>query len=227
MGRAIEKIALGRGHEIVCAVDVDTRGDIRGDAFRSAQVAIEFTTPGTAFDNCAEALGQGVKVVSGSTGWTGRLPEIERLCQRLGGAFFYSSNYSIGVNVLFAVNKYLAKIMDGFGQYDVAMREIHHIHKLDHPSGTAITLAEGIIGQIGRKTAWSEDSSQADTLKITSERTGEVPGTHIIEYTSAVDKITLSHEAFSRDGFALGAVVAAEWLADKTGFFGMADMLNF
>lgn len=227
MGRAIEKIALGRGHEIVCAVDVDNRGDIRGDAFRSAQVAIEFTTPGTAFDNCAEALGQGVKVVSGSTGWTGRLPEIERLCQRLGGALFYSSNYSIGVNVLFAVNKYLAKIMDGFGQYDVAMREIHHIHKLDHPSGTAITLAEGIIGQMGRKTAWSEDSSQADTLKITSERTGEVPGTHIIEYTSAVDKITLSHEAFSRDGFALGAVVAAEWLTDKTGFFGMADMLNF
>lgn len=227
MGHAIEKISLERGHQIVCTVDIANASDIESEAFRSADVAIEFTTPATAFSNCTKALAQCVKVVSGSTGWTEHLPQIKSMVETSGGGFFYTSNYSIGVNVLFAVNKYLAKIMDGFGQYDVAMREIHHIHKLDHPSGTAITLADGIISNMSRKSTWSEDASApADALKITSERTGEVPGTHIIEYTSSVDKITISHEAFSREGFALGAVVAAEWLKDRSGFFGMNDMLD-
>lgn len=229
MGHAIEKIATGRGHEIVSKIDIGNRSDMAGEAFGSADVAIEFTTPATAMDACVEALSRGVKVVSGSTGWTSQLPEIERLCRQDGDkAFFYSSNYSIGVNVLFAVNRYLAKIMDGFTQYDVSMREIHHIHKLDHPSGTALTLAEGIIGNVKRKTSWTEDAgAPASALLITAERTGEVPGTHIVEWDSPVDKLTLAHEARSREGFALGAVVAAEWLSTRQGFFTMKDMLNF
>lgn len=227
MGHAIEKIAVARGHEIVCIIDANNTSDFDSDAFRSADVAIEFTTPATAYDNCQRAFAQGVKVVSGSTGWTSRLPEVKQLCNEGKATLFYSSNYSIGVNVFFAVNEFLAKIMNKFSQYDVDMTEIHHIHKLDHPSGTAITLAEGILGNLERKTSWSEDSnSSSETLKIVAERKGEVPGTHIVKYTSPVDKITIEHEAFSRDGFALGAVVAAEWLKDKNGFFGMNDMLN-
>ena len=207
MGHAIEKFARARGHEIVSIIDIDNQDDFGSPQFGSADVAIEFTTPGTAYDNCLRALQAGVKVVSGSTGWTERIPQLkDAMAGNPSATFFYSSNYSIGVNILFAVNKYLARLMNDFGQYDVEMKEIHHIHKLDHPSGTAITLANGIIEH---------------------ERVGEVPGTHIIRYKSPVDEITISHEAFSRDGFALGAVVAAEWLHDKTGFLGMDDMLKF
>ncbi len=229
MGHAIEKFALQRGHEIVSIIDVNNQGDFESNQFKSADVAIEFTTPSTAYDNCLRALKAGVKVVSGSTGWTDRIPQLRKDVESNKQAtFFYSSNYSIGVNILFAVNKYLAKLMNDFGQYDVEMDEIHHIHKLDHPSGTAITLANGIIDNIDRKTAWTENENHHDNeILIKHERIGEVPGTHIIKYTSPVDQITISHEAFSRDGFALGAVVAAEWLRDKTGFLGMNDMLNF
>ena len=229
MGHAIEKFALQRGHEIVSIIDVNNQGDFESNQFKSADVAIEFTTPSTAYDNCLRALKAGVKVVSGSTGWTDRIPQLRKDVESNKQAtFFYSSNYSIGVNILFAVNKYLARLMNDFGQYDVEMDEIHHIHKLDHPSGTAITLANGIIDNIDRKTAWTENENHHDNeILIKHERIGEVPGTHIIKYTSPVDQITISHEAFSRDGFALGAVVAAEWLRDKTGFLGMNDMLNF
>lgn len=229
MGHAIEKFALQRGHEIVSIIDVDNQCDFDSERFKSADVAIEFTTPSTAYDNCLRAINCGVKVVSGSTGWTDRIPQLRQAVENNENAtFFYSSNYSIGVNIFFAVNKYLARIMNGFGQYDVSMKEIHHIHKLDHPSGTAITLANGIICNIDRKTAWTEsDTPAAGEVRIEHERTGEVPGTHIIRYKSAVDQITISHEAFSRDGFALGAVVAAEWVSDKTGFLGMDDMLKF
>lgn len=227
MGHAIEKIALGRGHEIVCKIDADNMNDFDSEAFRSADVAIEFTTPDTAYGNCLRAFSKGVRVVSGTTGWINRLPEIKRMCDEGRATLFYSSNYSIGVNVLFAVNKYLAKIMNHLPEYNVDMTEIHHIHKLDHPSGTAITLAEGIIENIDRKDKWSEDSDADNVVKIAYERKGEVPGTHIINYTSAVDKITISHEAFNREGLALGAVMAAEWLNGKQGFFGMDDMLNF
>lgn len=229
MGHAIEKFALRRGHEIVCIIDIDNQEDFDSDKFKSAEVAIEFTTPATAYANCLRALQNGVKVVSGSTGWSDKLSQLRNEVANVPSAtFFYSSNYSIGVNLFFAVNRYLARLMNGFEQYDVDMKEIHHIHKLDHPSGTAITLAEGIIENIDRKTAWTESPTPAENeIRIEHERTGEVPGTHIITYKSLVDRLTITHEAFSRDGFALGAVVAAEWLRDKTGFLGMNDMLKF
>lgn len=229
MGHAIEKFALARGHEITCIIDINNPGDFDSPQFKSADVAIEFTTPHTAYDNCLRALRNGVKVVSGSTGWTDRIPQLRKETENVPDAtFFYSSNYSIGVNLFFAVNKYLAKLMNDFPQYDVEMKEIHHIHKLDHPSGTAITLANGIIENIDRKTAWTENEEHAgNEILIEHERIGEVPGTHIIRYKSPVDQITITHEAFSRDGFALGAVIAAEWLLDKTGFLGMDDMLKF
>lgn len=227
MGRLIEEIALERGHKIVSVITSKNRDDIKKPEFRTADAAIEFTSPAAAFENCKDAIEQGVKVVSGSTGWNDRLPEIRRICEEHNGALFHSSNFSIGVNVTFAVNEYLAQIMNRFSQYDVDITEIHHIHKLDHPSGTAISLADGIISNLDRKDAWSEDAdAPAGALKINSEREGEVPGTHIIKYKSDVDEITLKHEAFSRRGFALGAVVAAEWIKDRQGFFTMADMLN-
>ncbi len=227
MGKTIEKIACSRGHEIVCIIDADNQEDFNSEAFKSADAAIEFTMPSAAFSNCCKALENGVAVISGSTGWIDRLPEAKALCESKDGAMLYSSNFSIGVNIFFAVNKYLAKLMNGFSQYDVDMKEIHHIHKLDHPSGTAITLAEGVLGNIDRKKAWTEDiNAGVDQLKITAEREGEVPGTHIINYTSSVDKITIEHEAFSREGFALGAVVAAEWIKGRKGWFTMDDMLN-
>lgn len=227
MGKTIEKIARARGHEIVSVIDADNQQDFDSEAFRSADAAIEFTMPTAAFANCCKALQNGVAVISGSTGWTDRLSEVKALCQEKGGAMLYSSNFSIGVNLFFAVNKYLAKLMNGFNQYDVDMTEIHHIHKLDHPSGTAITLAEEVLDNIDRKKSWTEDfNATPDKLRITSEREGEVPGTHIIRYTSPVDKITIEHEAFTREGFALGAVVAAEWINGRTGWFTMDDMLN-
>lgn len=227
MGKTIERIAKERGHEIVCIIDIDNRADFDSDAFRSAEVAIEFTAPTAAYNNVTAALAQGVKVVSGSTGWTDRLPEIKALCDNNGASFFYSSNYSIGVNIFFALNKYLAKIMNRFSQYGVSMNEIHHIHKLDHPSGTAITLADGIVANLDKVNGWTEDAENSDgKVLITHERIGEVPGTHSIDYKSGVDHINITHEAFSREGFALGAVVAAEWMADKTGFRTMDELMN-
>ncbi len=227
MGRAIEGIARERGHEVVSIITTANPQDFDSEAFRSADVAIEFTVPAAAFTNVTKAIERGVAVVSGTTGWTDRISEVEALCNDRGGAFLYSSNFSIGVNAFFAVNKYLAKIMNRFPQYDVAMKEIHHIHKLDHPSGTAITLAQGIINNIDRKQSWSETSKAADAVNIEAVREGEVPGTHIITYTSADDRITIEHEAFSRRGFALGSVVAAEWLNGKKGCFTMNDIFDF
>lgn len=227
MGKAIEKIARARGHEIVSIIDADNTQDLESTAFRSAEAAIEFTTPATAFSNCANALRSGVAVISGSTGWTDRMPEMKEICLSSHGAMLYSSNFSIGVNIFFALNQYLAKIMNRFAQYDVDMTEIHHIHKIDHPSGTALSLARDIISGLDRKNSWSETPLSADALKITAVRQGEVPGTHTVRYTSAVDKITIEHEAFSRDGFALGAVMAAEWIKNRKGWFTMDDMLNF
>lgn len=225
MGHAIEKMARERGHEIVSVIDVDNQSDFESAAFRSADVAIEFSTPTSAFNNYLRAFAQGVKVVSGSTGWTLRLAEIEELCRRDGRTFFWTSNFSIGVNLFFAVNRYLASLMNGFPQYTPGIKEIHHIHKLDHPSGTAISLAEGIADCCSRIKGWSESETRcAGELLIRHEREGEVPGTHIVEWDSAVDSITIKHEAKSREGFALGAVVAAEWVATQSGFLTM-DML--
>lgn len=226
MGHAIEKIAKSRGHEIVCIIDKDNISDIDSPEFASADVAIEFSTPETAYGNYLRAFSKGVRVVSGTTGWTNRLPEIKRMCDEGRGTLLYSSNFSVGMNVFFALNKYLARVMNHFPQYDADITEIHHIHKLDHPSGTAITLAEGIIENIDRKEKWSEESNAENVVHIAHERKGEVPGTHIINYTSEVDKITITHEAFSREGLALGAVVAAEWLNGKQGFFTMDNVID-
>lgn len=227
MGKTIEKIAIARGHEIVARIDKDNQEDFDSAEFRSADVAIEFSMPQSAMDNFRKAFATGVKVVSGTTGWLENMPEVKEACKN-GNTLFYSSNYSLGVNIFFAVNKYLAKIMEEFDNYDVRMEEIHHIHKLDAPSGTAITLAEGIIENISRKESWVEGVEPKDKeLGITSFRRDEVPGIHTIIYESDVDTITITHDAKSRAGFALGAVIAAEFTKDKTGFLTMQDMLKF
>ena len=226
MGKAIEKIALSRGHEIVCKIDIDNQDDMDSPLFASADVAIEFTTPATAVANYKRAFAQGVPVVSGSTGWLESMPEIKAMCDRGEATFFWTSNFSLGVNIFFAVNRSLAAKMSGFPQYHPSMTEIHHIHKLDHPSGTAITLAEGIIAKDNLIKSWSEDDDAADVLRIDHVREGEVPGTHIIKWDSEVDTITIEHCAKSREGFALGAVIAAEWTAGKSGFLTMDQLMH-
>ena len=225
MGKTIEQIAIARGHEIVARIDIDNQDDFTSPEFKSADVAIEFSQPQSAMDNYRRAFAAGVKVVSGTTGWLESMPEVKEACEN-GNTFFYSSNYSLGVNIFFALNKYLAKIMNGFANYEVSMEETHHIHKLDAPSGTAITLAEGIIENVSRIDCWTEEKSADNELQINHEREGEVPGTHIISWDSEVDTITIEHKAKSREGFALGAVVAAEWVASRNGFLTMKEMMK-
>lgn len=228
MGKTIEQIALSRGHQIVSVVDINNPEEIRSDNFKRADVAIEFTTPATALGNYMNSFAAGVPVVSGTTGWLDRIGEVKEMCEKEGKTFFYASNFSIGVNIFFALNKHLAKIMNNFPGYDVKMMETHHIHKLDAPSGTAITLAEGILDTLDRKDRWTlETASQPTDLPIHAIREGEVPGIHEITYESDVDTISIKHDAKSRAGFALGAVVAAEFAAGKKGFLGMEDMLKF
>ena len=228
MGKTIEQIALNRGHQIVSIVDINNPEDFQSANFKSADVAIEFTTPATAFDNYMKSFAAGVPVVSGTTGWLDRIGEIKEKCEKEGKTFFYASNFSIGVNIFFALNKYLAKIMNNFPSYNISMTETHHIHKLDAPSGTAITLAEGIIENVDRKDRWTlETAEQPTDLPIHAIREGEVPGIHEVTYESDVDYISIKHDAKSRAGFALGAVVAAEFTAGKKGFLGMDDMLKF
>lgn len=227
MGKTIERIARERHHDIVAIIDVDNQQDFDSEAFASADVAIEFTTPATAVANYRRAFAKGVPVVSGSTGWTAEMPQIKALCDNEGATFFWTSNFSLGVNIFFRLNKYLAKIMSRFPQYTPEMMEIHHIHKLDHPSGTAITLAEGIIENDPAITAWTEAvDHQPDNLLINHRREGEVPGTHIISWDSAVDTLTIEHKAKSREGFALGAVMAAEWIQGRKGFLTMDEMMS-
>lgn len=228
MGKTIEQIARNRGHEIVSIIDVNNPGDFESEAFKQADVAIEFTTPATAFDNYMKCFTAGVPVVSGTTGWLSRLDEVKRMCAEEGKTFFYASNFSIGVNIFFALNKYLAKIMNNFPSYDVRMTEVHHIHKLDAPSGTAITLAEGVLGNLDRKERWTLETAEKPTdLPIHAIREGEVPGIHEIVYESDADTISIKHDAKSRAGFALGAVLAAEFTAGKKGFLGMNDLFHF
>lgn len=228
MGHEIEQIAISRGHEIVSIIDVSNLNDFESEAFKSADVAIEFTRPDAALENYRRAFKAGVPVVAGTTGWLDHIDEIKSACENDGKTFFYASNFSLGVNIFFALNKYLAKIMDGFKDYDVSMKEIHHIYKLDEPSGTAITLAEGVLENITRKDAWTLSKEHAaDELYIEAIREGEVPGYHSIIYDSPVDTITITHDAKSRKGFALGAVVAAEFTCGKKGFLTMSDMLKF
>ena len=227
MGHAIEKIALSRGHKIVAKIDVNNPEEFDSPEFAKADVAIEFTTPATAVDNYMRAFDAGVPVVSGTTGWTEKMPAIRKMCNDMGATFFWTSNFSIGVNIFFALNRYLAKIMAKEPQYTPSIKEIHHIHKLDHPSGTAITLAEGIIDSVPALKRWTEsETPAADELPIVHEREGEVPGTHIISWDSPVDTITIEHKAKSREGFALGAVMAAEWSHGRKGMLTMDMMMK-
>lgn len=229
MGHMIEGIARSRGHEIVAIIDADNQSGFQSEAFRSAEVAIEFTTPDAAYGNVLRCFDAGCKVVSGSTGWyAAHEAEMRRLCQEHGKTLLWASNFSVGVAIFSAVNRYLAKIMDRYPDYDVSMTETHHVHKLDAPSGTAITLAEGILARLSRKAKWvREEAKAADELPIRSVREGEVPGIHTVCYESEADRIVITHDAKSRRGFALGAVLAAEYLADHTGLLTIGDLFDF
>ena len=241
MGKMIEQIALSRGHEIVSIIDIDNQDDFDSPAFASADVAIEFTAPHVAYGNYLRAWKHNVKIVSGSTGWLKEHgDDVRRACAAEGKTLFWASNYSIGVAIFSAVNKYLANIMNRFAQYDVAETEVHHIHKLDHPSGTGITLAEQIVERLDRKSDWQMGTlTQPDgtvvpaenldngKLTINSVRRGEVPGIHSITWNSEADQITITHDAHSRQGFALGAVLAAEYTAGHNGLLTIDDMFKF
>ena len=231
MGHIIERIALERGHEIVSKVDIDNQEEFESEAFASADVAIEFTVPTKAVENYRKAWNAGVPVVSGTTGWNAVLPELKEEIADKGYTLFWASNFSLGVNLFFELNKRLAMMMNRYANYDVAMTEIHHTEKKDAPSGTAITLAEGILENLDRKSEWvlvdNQQSTVNSQLGIEALREGKVPGTHIIKYDSEVDSITITHEAKSREGFALGAVVAAEFLVGKpAGFYSMTDLMK-
>ena len=228
MGHEIEKICRERGHNIVCTIDVGEESKFDSEEFKNADVAIEFSSPESALNNYKRAFAGNVPVVSGTTGWLDNIDEVKQACENDGQTFFYASNFSLGVNILFAVNKYLAKIMNDFPEYKVQVDETHHIHKLDAPSGTAITIAEGILESLERKKQWELDKQTNDEdLQINAFRKNEVPGIHTIKYESEVDSIELTHDAKSRKGFALGAVVAAEFTVKNKGFLGMEDLLPF
>ena len=228
MGRMIEEIAVARGHEIVSIIDVDNRDDFDSEAFRSADVAIEFTAPQAAYDNYMRAFAHHVKVVSGSTGWIPQHgEEVKRMCEKEGQTLFWSSNFSLGVTIFRAVNRYLARIMNQFPQYDVHMVETHHVHKLDAPSGTAITLAEAIVEELDRKERWGLHETAEGVLRIDDIRRKEVPGIHTITYDSPEDLITITHDAHSRQGFALGAVLAAEYTSQHQGLLTTSDLFQF
>ena len=227
MGKMIEQIAISRGHEIVSIIDIDNQQDFESAEFASADVAIEFTAPQAAYGNYLKAWDKGVKVVSGSTGWMKEHgDEVRKACNE-GKTLFWASNFSIGVAIFSAVNRYLAKIMNQFPQYDVELEETHHVHKLDHPSGTAISLADDIVSYIDRKETWKEETTDPKFLRVDHIRRGEVPGIHTIRYDSDADMIMISHDAHSRKGFALGAVLAAEYTKDHQGLLTINDMFKF
>jgi len=227
MGKTIEGIAIKRNHTIVERIDVNNQDQLEWIRSEDVDVAIEFSQPDAAFRSISICLEKGIPVVSGTTGWLDRKEDIERLCNEYNGTFLYASNFSIGVNVLFKVNKYLANIMNQYSDYNPSMTEIHHTEKKDAPSGTAITLADDIIENVDRVTSWeNRETTQTNILGIESERTGQVPGTHSIKYRSNIDEITLSHEAFGREGFAMGAVLVGEWIINKKGILTMEDFLD-
>jgi 4-hydroxy-tetrahydrodipicolinate reductase len=227
MGKAIEEIATERKHEIVLRIDADNVEQFTPENLSAADVAIEFTSPHSAEANISKCLRAGIPVISGSTGWTDNLPAVEKLCKTVEGSFLYASNYSIGVNIFFEVNKKLADMMSRQNEYDVMLEEIHHTEKKDAPSGTAITLAEQVLEKIRRKTRWvNHISDNPEELEIISERIDPAPGTHKIKYTSSIDDIEIIHTAHNRKGFALGAVLAAEFIKDKKGIFTMKEVLG-
>lgn len=225
MGKTIESIATKKGDEIVLRIRDENVNDLTPENLSKADVAIEFTRPEAAFENVKMCLEVGTPVVCGTTGWVDKIPDIQHLTKQQNGAFFYASNYSIGVNIFFAINKKLAAMMNEQAAYTPSIHEIHHTQKLDAPSGTAITLGEGIIANTQVKT-WTKQDPKSDELLITSARIKDTPGTHIVTYTSDIDDIEITHTARSREGFAQGALMAARWLVGKKGCFGMSDMLE-
>jgi 4-hydroxy-tetrahydrodipicolinate reductase len=227
MGKEIEKIAIERGHQIVSRIDLSSSDSFNDASFQSADVAIEFTVPESAYNNIMSCFKYKVPVVAGTTGWLDKIDEIKSKCKNEGQTFFYASNFSVGVNIFFALNKKLAQLMNNGQGYDVTMEEVHHTQKKDAPSGTAITLAEGIIENYKGKSSWALDKVNSnDELLIQAVRRGEVPGIHTIKYESEIDEIIIHHSAKSRKGFALGAVLAAELTKNKKGFLGMNDLLS-
>jgi 4-hydroxy-tetrahydrodipicolinate reductase len=227
MGKEIEQIAVSRGHQITLKVDISNASTYTSEELKKADVAIEFSTPESAISNIYKCFEAGVPIVVGTTGWLSELEEVKKKCTEMDQTLFYASNYSIGVNLFFKLNEQLASLMKGYPEYDVNMEEIHHVHKLDAPSGTAISLANQVIDKLGTKTKWVNNSTSVkNELGIVSKRIDEVPGTHTVTYGSEVDEISITHIAHSRKGFALGAVIAAEWLKGKKGIFGMNDLLK-
>lgn len=229
MGHAIEEIALNRGHEIVCKIDITESGSFDSKEFDSADVAIEFTIPSIAYSNYLKCFEHNKPVVSGTTGWTDKINEIKKMCEGGKQTFLWASNFSLGVNIFAEINRYLAKIMNRYNDnYSVSMCETHHIHKLDAPSGTAITLAEGIIENNDTKTGWTlSPEHRHDAVEITAIREGEVAGIHTIKYDSDFDFIEITHNAKTRKGFAFGAVLAAEYAYNKKGFLNIRDVFAF
>lgn len=228
MGKTIEKIATDRGHTIKHIIDMDNRADLQTIKKGDVDVAIEFSQPSAAVNNISYCLNNGIPIVVGTTGWLDKQEEIEALCKNNDGTFLYASNFSIGVNITFKINQILAKLMNNYQDYDVKMEEIHHTEKKDAPSGTAVTLAEGILEGFTKKQNWvNEITSAEDKLGIESLRIGKTPGTHTVTYSSAIDEIELKHTAHGREGFALGSVVVAEWIKDKRGVLTMDDFFNF
>ncbi|CAM3369505.1 4-hydroxy-tetrahydrodipicolinate reductase [Aequorivita lipolytica] len=221
MGKTIEKLALEKGHSIVFKSTLESS---EGN-FEAAEVAIEFSSPEAAVENISKALQAGIPIVSGTTGWLDKYSEMVNLCEKRNGSFIYASNFSVGVNLFFSINEYAAKLMAPWKEYDVSVEEIHHLEKKDAPSGTAITIAEGILKHSDKKD-WKLNTSEENTLNITAKREEDIKGTHIVSYNSEVDTISFTHQAYSREGFAKGAILAAEWLKDKKGIFTMKDVLS-
>jgi 4-hydroxy-tetrahydrodipicolinate reductase len=235
MGQIIERFALERGHEVVLKINIDNLADLTASNLRKADVAIDFSAPDAALSNIYACFDANIPVVVGTTGWYGELQQVKNDCLSRNNTLLYGSNFSIGVNLFFHINEMMARLMNNFPDYEVQVEEIHHTQKLDAPSGTAMTIAEGIIENLDRKDEWVNEITglpfegvvKADQLLITSQRIEQVPGTHTVVYSSEVDEIELKHTAHSRAGFALGAVIAAEWLQHKQGFYNIADIFNF
>jgi len=226
MGKEIEQIALQRNHTIVLKINRSNIKEITVQQLKQADVAIEFSTPDTVIENIYKCFDANLSIVAGTTGWYNKFDEIKNACLKNNQSLFYATNFSLGVNLFFKMNEQIAKMMNGFSDYEVAMQEIHHIHKLDKPSGTAITTAERVLANYHKKSKWSIENNADKNLFIDVVRTNEVPGTHTVSYTSAVDEISITHKAFNRKGFALGAVLAAEFIQHKKGVYTMNDLLN-
>jgi 4-hydroxy-tetrahydrodipicolinate reductase len=226
MGKEIEQIAISRGHTIVLKIG-SANANYTSEELKKADVAIEFSTPESAINNIYKCFATGVPIIVGTTGWLNKLDEVKQKCIEKNQTLFYASNYSIGVNLFFKLNTYLAKLMNPYPDYNVSIEEIHHVHKLDAPSGTAISLAHQVIEQIDSKQKWVNASSEKENeLSIVSKRIDEVPGTHTVTYSSTIDEINITHIAYNRKGFALGAIIAAEWAQNKKGVFGMNDLMD-